>query len=162
MKKEDQHKNHVFLCHTFIFTDLYRTQANVLLTLFINYLKPVGSLQTRLCKHAVQFYRVNYLVRCRNRTTYFWLNMASVINKSVFVFEKKCSNRLLPILISMLFGLLAYQTIPLVWSELNKQLTIIVLIRVVSNFRTKTPYVIVNIDLQTFRRGHSEHRMFVR
>ncbi|CAF0970484.1 unnamed protein product [Adineta steineri] len=62
-------------------------------------------------------------------------------------------NGLLPIFISILFGLLAYRnvhdlsyrTIPLVRRELDKQLTVIVLIQVISNFITAMPYAITNI-----------------
>ena len=58
-----------------------------------------------------------------------------------------------PILINTLFGLLAYRnvqelayrTIPLVRRELDKQMTIIILIQAVYNFLTSFPYVIINI-----------------
>jgi len=60
---------------------------------------------------------------------------------------------LLPIFINTLFGLLAYRniqdiayrTIPLVRRELDKQLTIIVLIQAVYNFIATIPYLIMNI-----------------
>ncbi|CAF0990115.1 unnamed protein product [Adineta ricciae] len=62
-------------------------------------------------------------------------------------------NSLIPTIICILFGLLAYRniqdisyrTIPLVRRELDKQLTSIVLVQIIVNFVTTVPYVTVNI-----------------
>ena len=62
-------------------------------------------------------------------------------------------NSLIPTIICILFGLLAYRniqdisyrTIPLVRRELDKQLTSIVLVQVIFNFVTTVPYVTVYI-----------------
>jgi hypothetical protein len=63
--------------------------------------------------------------------------------------------RILPICITFFFGLLAYRnvcqlahrTLPLVRRELDKQLTVMVLVQVIVTFFTNVPYIIVYILL---------------
>ena len=65
---------------------------------------------------------------------------------------------ILPVFITILFGLLAYnniqkisyRTVPLVRRELDKQLTIMVLLQVVYNFFALTPTIIINMIVLTY------------
>lgn len=64
---------------------------------------------------------------------------------------------ILPIIITIIFGLLAYRqvrqishrTVPLVRRELDKQLTVMVLVQVIFNFCLIAPNTLVNVYIQT-------------